>query len=118
MTSDALKSHNLGNKRTGLGSSLINFAMEDLTLSSKAKSVYNAATAKANNSSGSKIGGMFSNMNMGSSVSGMFMMNNNHMLGQMGYNANDDNCSLLSGATFQPMQNFANPMSLLHKKND
>lgn len=114
LTSDALRSNNLGAKRTGLGSSLINLAMQDLTHSSKVKSVYNSGAARANQTS---VGGMFNKMGMGNTMSGMFMMNNNPMMSHLNYNANDDNCSLVSGNTFQTFQNFANPMSLSQKKN-
>lgn len=42
LTSEALRTNNLGSKRSGLGSSLINFAMEDVTRVNKVKSEYNA----------------------------------------------------------------------------
>mmetsp|Transcript_20632 Transcript_20632/g.18277 ORF Transcript_20632/g.18277 Transcript_20632/m.18277 type:complete len:90 (+) Transcript_20632:456-725(+) len=88
--------------------------MQDLTHASKVKSVYNSGAATA---SKMNVGMMFNKFNMGNTMSGMFMATNNPGIGQMAYNADEDNCSLISGATFQPYNNFANPMSLSqHKK--
>lgn len=54
LTSDALRTNNLGTKRSGLGSSLINFAMEDVTRVNKVKSEYNAGGKPSMN-----VGNMF-----------------------------------------------------------
>ena len=112
LTSDNLRASHLGAKRNGLGSSLINFAMQDLTHTSKVKSEYNTGVASTGKM---KIGGMFNKMNMGG-LGGM-MMPGNPMAGQINYNADEDNCSLISGNTFQGYGHFANPMSLSQKKH-
>ena len=86
--------------------------MQDLTHSSKVKSEYNAGVASAGKL---KVGGMFNKMSMGTGLGGMFMMGNNPM-GAQNYNADEDNCSLVSGNTFTPYAHLANPMSLTQKK--
>lgn len=57
LTSDALRTTNLGTKRSGLGSSLINFAMEDVARVNKVKSVYNQNGKPAANAG--NVGNMF-----------------------------------------------------------
>lgn len=107
LTSDALRMNNLGTKRTGLGSSLINFAMQDLTHKNKVKSVYNQSTGGA-----MKIGGLFNQLSINNTLAGMMMMNNNATgVQSFGMGMDEDNCSLISGNTFQTFQNFGNTTS-------
>jgi hypothetical protein len=106
LTADVLKSNNLGTKRTGLGSSLINFAMQDLTHTNRVKSVYNQNTG-----GGIKIGGLMKSMDISNTLTGMLMMNNtNNLQPTVSYNLDEDNCSLISGNTFNTMQQFSKPM--------
>jgi hypothetical protein len=113
LTSDALRMSNLGSKRTGLGSSLINFAMQDLTHKNQVKSVYNQSMG-----GGVKIGGMFNALSINNTLSGMMMMNNTNAMGQpFGMNIEDDNCSLISSNTYQTFQNNGNPMALNKHKH-
>lgn len=124
LTSDMLRTSNLGAKRSGLGTSLINFAMEDLTHTNKVKSVYNQNATMTP----LKVGSMFKAMDVSNTLSGMLMMNNSGMgmadgqrnmgIGAqvMNYNPDEDNCSLISGYTFQTFQNYANPMMPFGRK--
>ena len=106
LTSDRLRTSQLGSKRIGLGSSLINFAMEDVTRVNQVKSVYNQNTNTSN------IGSMMNAMNISNTLSGMLMMNNGLTGANQSQmpNINDDNCSLISGNTMQTFQNIANPL--------
>jgi len=109
LTSDLLRANNMGSRLSGLGSSLINFAMQDMPHTNQVKTVYNQ-----NTTGGLKIGGMMKSMDINDTLSGMLMMNNNNNnIGQSrDYNIEDDNCSLISGNTFQTMQNIGmNPMN-------
>lgn len=54
LTTEALRSNNLGTKRKGLTSSLVNFAMEDVARVNKVKSEYNQTSKVSTN-----IGNMF-----------------------------------------------------------
>lgn len=84
LTASALNSRARGTKRMGLGSSLINFAMEDVSRTNQVKSVYNQ------NTKGSMgIGGMFKSMDISNTLSGMLMMNNG--MGNQGMNNNNMN---------------------------
>lgn len=108
LTSTALRMSNLGTKRSGLGSSLINFAMEDVARVNKVKSVYNERGKPSMN-----VGGIFKQLDLSNTLSGMLMMNNGLGGGQVYSNNHDeDNCSLLSGNTMQTFQHFPNPLMM------
>ena len=111
LTSDALRTSNLGNKRTGLGSSLINFAMEDVTRVNKVKSEYNSGGKPNVN-----VGNMFKRFDMTNTLSGMLMVNNGLMGQPTTNNQDEDNCSLVSGATLKTLQHLPNPMMSIGSK--
>lgn len=113
LTAEALKTKQLGSKRMGLGSSLINFAMEDVTRVNKVKSVYNQNTKSINS-----IGSMMNAMSITNTLSGMLMMNNGLNTSGMAPEANDDNCSIISGGTLNTFQVIGKPyFTMTHRVN-
>lgn len=112
LTSEALKTNQMGTKRIGLGSSLINFAMQDVTRVNKVKSEYNQNI----NSGVANVGSMMNAMSISNTLSGMLMMNNGLGSHVMGTQPDDDACSLMSGNTMQTFQNAPNPLFSLNNR--
>ena len=104
LTTETLRSNNLGSKRKGLTSSLVNFAMEDVARVNKVKSEYNQNTKPTTN-----VGSIFKWLDLTNTLSGMLMVNNG-LTPQSKLNQDEENCSLVSGATLKTFQNFSNPM--------